>query len=137
MPRSEEEIAARMKYLEELIVRLENKETIDVETLLGHELQTLKQLCEEKIARDESKKVIRKEEKGLKSRYYLSDGSVYVVKGRNYRYLYDSSSKIVTYEFENGQIERTFANGIKEIRRPDGSIIIKDGQAECDKFPCS
>jgi hypothetical protein len=73
--------------------------------------------------------VVRKEDGRNKTRYYLRDGSIYVIrKGRgSYRYLYDSQTRTVTYEFKNGQVERTFDGGIKEIRRKTGEIVIKCG----------
>ena len=51
-----------------------------------------------------------------------------------YRYLYNFKSKTITYEFENGQIERTFVNGMKEIRKSDGSIVIKTNAKEYFSF---
>lgn len=127
-------IEERMKYMEEIITKLENKENIGIESVIEWELRILKNLCKEKKVNESAKAVIRKEIKGAMTRYYLKDGSIYVVKGKDYRYLYDYKSKIMTYEFGNGQIERTFSTGLKEIRRPDGTIEIKDGESENDKF---
>lgn len=114
----------------ELITKLTklppNKELND---RLRHELTRLRQLNDEYQIMINTKKVVHTTSSGTKTRYYLKDGSSYVI-GKNYRYLYDANSKSVTYEFDNGQIERTFSNGLKEIRRPDGSIIIRDGPKE-------
>lgn len=120
-------IPHKMKYIEEILTRLENKESVSIIDILKGELDTLRQQVVEERNTDEGKMVVGKEENGIKTRYYLKDGSVYVVKGKDYRYLYDSKTKIVTYEFENGQIERTFENGLKEIRKKDGTIIVKTG----------
>lgn len=127
MKNLQETIQDKMVYIEELLSKLENKENIPVTSVLEDELRSLRLLCIEHKKFDEDKKVTKKEESGSKMRYYLKDGSIYVIKKNEYRYLYDAKTKVVTYEFENGQIERTFANGIKEIRKKDGSIIIKDG----------
>ncbi len=118
-------IALKMKYIEELLTKLENRESPSVISILKEEMEQLKQQIMEIKSKNEDKRVVGVEESGNKSRYYLKDGSVYVVKGKEYKYLYDSKSKVVTYEFENGQVERTFQNGMKEIRRRDGSIVIK------------
>lgn len=130
MDESNKAILVKMKYIEELLTKVENHEAPSILTIIKNELIELKKAAEEQKKRCEEKKVIGKEEKMGRTRYFLKDGSAYVVKGRNYRYLYDSKSKVVTYEFENGQIERTFENGIKEIRRSDGTVIIKTGQKE-------
>lgn len=77
--------------------------------------------------------MVHEEHNKGKTRYYLHDGSTYVVsKNNKYKYLYDAKSRIITYEFDNGQIERTFPNGLKEIRYKDGSITIKNGSREYD-----
>jgi hypothetical protein len=68
-----------------------------------------------------------------KIRYHLKDGSTYVVNRENkYRYLYDVGTKIITYEFSNGKIERTFPGGLKEIRHPDGTVTIRNGTKDYD-----
>lgn len=127
-----EEIQIRLKYVDELLSRLENREGVSVLAILQDEISALRALSEKHRAERENKRVIRREERLAKTRYYLKDGSVYVVKGREYRYLYDSQSKTVTYEFENGQVERTFEHGLKEIRQSDGGIVIKNGAKDYD-----
>lgn len=122
----------KIDYIDLLLNKIENNETVSVVDILKDELNKLKTQVEEIKKNSEDKLVIGKEDKAGKSRYFLKDGSVYVVKGREYKYLYDSKTKMVTYVFENGQIERTFENGIKEIRRADGSIIVKTGMKEFD-----
>lgn len=125
-------VRLKMKYVEELLSKLENHEAPSVTALLKEELAQLRQHVADLKLQSEEKKVVGKEESTGRVRYYLKDGSVYVVKGREYRYLYDAKSKVVTYEFENGQIERTFENGLKEIRKKDGSLVIKTGPKEFD-----
>ncbi|ELA41442.1 uncharacterized protein VICG_01547 [Vittaforma corneae ATCC 50505] len=125
-------VMLKMKYVEELLTKLENREAPSVTTLLKEEIDRLKQQILELKAKNEEKMVVGKEENGSRVRYYLKDGSVYVVKGREYRYLYDAKSKVVTYEFENGQIERTFQNGLKEIRKKDGTVVVKTGPKDFD-----
>jgi len=127
-----EYVELKIKYLDELISKLENKENVSICSVLENEMRILNATVQEYQKEQENKKVINKEETSSKKRYYLKDGSVYVVKGREYRYLYDASTKVVTYEFENGQVERTFPNGLKEIRQKNGCIIIKNGQKEYD-----
>lgn len=127
-----ENIRIKMNYIDSLLSRLENNENVSVITILQDELDCLKKQISEQNQDLLDKTVVGKEEKSLKSRYYLKDGSVYVIKPNEYKYLYDSKSKIVTYVFENGQIERTFDNGIKEIRRKDGTIVIKTSPKEFD-----
>lgn len=128
----QETIQIKIKHIEELLFKLENKENITITAILQDELKNLKEMCLEYKKTTEDKKVIRKEESSGKTRYYLKDGSVYVTRGKEYRYLYDTKTKIVTYEFDNGQVERTFASGIKEIRKKDGSIIIKSNVNDYD-----
>lgn len=127
-----EAIQCKIKYVDELLTKLENKEAPSVLVMLQKEIEQLRALNDQFQHMKDSKKVVRKEEKNSKMRYYLKDGSVYVVKGSEYRYLYDAQSKMVTYEFENGQIERTFESGLKEIRQQDGSIIVKNGTKDYD-----
>jgi hypothetical protein len=125
-------VVLKMKYIEELLTRLENREPPSIIALLKNEMEQLRLQVNVIKSQGEDKKVVGKEETLNKTRYYLKDGSVYVVKGREYKYLYDSKTKVVTYEFDNGQIERTFQNGIKEIRKKDGTVIIKTGPKEFD-----
>lgn len=125
-------VMLKMKYVEELLTKLENREAPSVTTLLKEEMSQLKQQIAEFKSQSEDKRVVGREENGSKVRYYLKDGSVYVVKGKEYRYLYDAKSKVVTYEFESGQIERTFQNGLKEIRKKDGTIVVKMGPKDFD-----
>lgn len=125
-------ILIKINYIEELLSKLENHEAPSILEIIKNELNSLRKLADEHKIKSEEKKVIGREDKEGRTRYFLKDGSVYVVKGRKYRYLYDAKSKIVTYEFENGQIERTFENGVKEIRRKDGSIVVKTGSKDYD-----
>lgn len=97
--------------------------------VLKEEIDKLRTLNEQYKKFLNSKNVIHKDRKRDKTRYYLKDGSTYVI-GKNYRYLYDSRSKIITYEFSNGQVERTFSNGLKEIRHKDGTVTIKNGEKD-------
>lgn len=127
-----ESIQRKMQYVDELITKTENRDAPSIYAILRSEIDALKsQIAELKVSSEE-KKVVGKEEKASKTRYYLKDGSVYVVKGKEYRYLYDAKTRVVTYEFENGQIERTFDHGLKEIRRRDGTIVIKTGPRDFD-----
>lgn len=97
--------------------------------VLKEEISKLKKLNEQYKVFLSSKNVIHRDKKRDKTRYYLKDGSTYVI-GKNYRYLYDVRTKIITYEFGNGQVERTFSNGLKEIRHSDGTITIKNGEKD-------
>lgn len=97
--------------------------------LLKEEIEKLKNLNTEYKLFLESKKVVHTDKNKGKTRYYSKDGSTYVI-GKNYRYLYDVRSKIVTYEFSNGQVERTFPGGLKEIRHCDGSVSIRNGDRD-------
>ena len=122
----------KINYIEELLSKLENHETPSIIDIIKKELINLRKMTEECKIKSDEKKVVGREDKEGRTRYFLKDGSVYVVKERKYRYLYDAKSKVVTYEFENGQVERTFDNGVKEIRRKDGSIVIKTGEKNYD-----
>lgn len=125
-------ILEKITYIDNLLGKLENKDIVTINSILQEEIDRLRtQIAEYKLS-IENKEVIEKEECPSKIRYYLKDGSVYVVKNKEYKYLYDAATKVVTYEFENGQIERTFESGLKEIRRSDGSIIIKSSPKEFD-----
>jgi len=130
MESNTELVHARIKYIDELLARLENKQAPSLLAILRDEIEQLRASSAQCQAAKDSKKVVRMEEKLGRKRYYLKDGSVYVVKDREYRYLYDAQSKVVTYEFANGQIERTFETGLKEIRHKDGSIIVKSGSGD-------
>jgi hypothetical protein len=132
MDESGRTILSKIKYIEELLTKVENHETQSILTIIRNELDELKKISIEHKKQSDDKKVVGREDKGGKTRYFLKDGSVYVIKGRSYRYLYDSKTNVVTYEFENGQIERTFENGIKEIRQKDGSIVVKTGLKDYD-----
>lgn len=123
-------IRDRLNYLDSILSKLENSNPITVYGMIKGEIESLKSQIQAYNTTLKSKEVVGKEEKPSKTRYYLKDGSVYVIKGKEYKYLYDANTKIVTYEFANGQIERTFENGIKEIRRKDGTIVIKSGLKE-------
>lgn len=123
----------RMNTVEGLIERMKKREEVSITELLKEEIEKLKRLNEEYEAVLTRKSVCQKEEKQGKIKYTLSDGSIYVVnKRKGYKYLYDSCTSIITYEFENGQVERTFPGGIKEIRASDGRILIKTSEREYD-----
>lgn len=122
-----EAIQYKMKHVDELLTKLESREAPSIVALLQREIEELRALSAQFQQLRDGKKVVRKEERNSKMRYYLKDGSVYVVKSNEYRYLYDARTKVVTYEFENGQVERTFESGLKEIRQQDGSIVVKNG----------
>lgn len=125
-------VRAKLDYIDELLTKLESKEAPSIMAVLRHEMEALRALGAECVKARESKTVVRREEKPTMTRYYLKDGSVYAVRAKDYRYLYDAQTKTVVYEFANGQIERTFENGIKEIRKKDGRIIIKNGAKDYD-----
>ncbi|EJW05389.1 hypothetical protein EDEG_00053 [Edhazardia aedis USNM 41457] len=123
----EEKLKDRINFIESIFSKMENKKSlIDV---LKEEIRKLKALNLEYKAILNNKKVVHFDKKKGKTRYYLSDGSTYVIN-KHYKYLYDSNTKIITYEFENGQIERTFPCGLKEIRYNDGNIVIKNGDKD-------
>lgn len=134
MEETSRSLLVKINYIEELLSKLENHEAPSIVEIIKKELVCLRKMAEEHRKQSEEKKVIGREDKEGRTRYFLKDGSVYVIKGRKYRYLYDAKSKIVTYEFENGQIERTFESGIKEIRRKDGSIVVKTGEKDYEFF---
>lgn len=122
----EEVLKEKMERIDSLVMRIkENKETTLMD-ILKEEIAKLKKLNEEYESVLQRKSVRNKEESETKLKYTLNDGSVYVVhKAKKYKYLYDAASSVITYEFSNGQIERTFPAGIKEIRGPNGEIVIK------------
>ncbi|KAI5187235.1 hypothetical protein NEHOM01_2031 [Nematocida homosporus] len=123
----------RIKALDGLIDRMKENKEIGLVEILREEIERLRRLNEEYEEVIQRKRVKSKEESEGKVKYWLNDGSVYVVnKDRKYKYLYDKSSGVVTYEFGSGQIERTFPGGIKEIRTADGKIIVKNSEKEYD-----
>ncbi|EIJ88130.1 hypothetical protein NEPAR06_2189 [Nematocida parisii] len=124
----------RLSVIDRLIRKIKEEKEVRVTDILKEEIDRLKRLNTEYEEVLSKKKVKSKEEvKGNKVKYTLSDGSVYVIhKQKKYKYLYDINTSIITYEFENGQIERTFPFGIKEIRMPDGKIVIKSSDKEYD-----
>ncbi|KCZ79378.1 hypothetical protein H312_03232 [Anncaliia algerae PRA339] len=122
------------KFIEQLLSKIEKNDT-NIKEILRDEIERLKILHIEYKQNLESKKVIHEEKQPLKTRYFLKDGSTYVVDSKgNYKYLYDNKNRSITYHFTNGQIEKTFENGIKEIRYPDGSICIKFGDKDYDFY---
>ncbi|KAI5160118.1 hypothetical protein NEAUS03_0886 [Nematocida ausubeli] len=124
----------RLSVIDRLIQKIRDEKEVRVTDILKEEIDRLKRLNAEYEEVLSKKKVKSKEEiKGNKIKYTLSDGSIYVInKKKNYKYLYDINTSIITYEFGNGQIERTFPFGIKEIRMPDGKIVIKSSEKEYD-----
>ncbi|KAI5192173.1 hypothetical protein NECID01_1828 [Nematocida sp. AWRm77] len=122
----EEVLKEKMERIDSLVMRIkENKEATLVD-ILKEEIEKLKKLNQEYESVLQKKSVRSKEESPGKTKYTLSDGSIYVVhKAKQYKYLYDAATSVITYEFSNGQVERTFPAGIKEIRGPSGEIIIK------------
>lgn len=116
-----------------MIKEIDKYQQIDVLKILAEEIEDLKRYQEESNKENDNKRVIKSEESLYKTRFYLKDGSTYVCTKKptkNYKYLYDAKTKTVTYEFENGQVERTFECGLKEIRTPDGKIFIKTQNEE-------
>lgn len=124
-------IKEKICSINRLMEEVERNKKPSLIELLKNEIDKLKQLNDEYKETIQSKKVVHREVSNNKTRYFLQDGSTYVVRDK-YRYLYDAKSKIITYEFDNGQIEKSFPSGIKEIRYPDGSIIIKSDNKEYD-----
>lgn len=124
-------IKEKIRCINTLMETIETKKKLSLVEVLKNEITKLKELNEQYKEILESKKVIHKEITKNKTRYFLKDGSTYVVRDK-YRYLYDSKSKIITYEFENGQVEKSFPNGIKEIRYSDGRVIIKNDNKDYD-----
>lgn len=129
----ERQIKQKINLLDALIRKMENKQKISLIQILRNEVAKLKELNQEYKRMINEKKVVHEEQNKGRTRYYLNDGSTYVVSAdKKYRYLYDAKSRIITYEFENGQVERTFPNGLKEIRYSDGSIAVRNGNKEYD-----
>lgn len=123
----------KISTIDRIIERMREKKEVSLTEVLREEIERLKKLNKEYEEVLNRKKVKSKEEIRGKVKYTLSDGSVYVVhKEKKYKYLYDANTSIFTYEFGNGQIERTFPFGIKEIRTPDGKIVIKSSEKEYD-----
>lgn len=114
---------------------MDNNKNTSLVDVLKDEIVKLRSLNVEYKEMIERKKVVHTDHMRHKTRYYLKDGSTYVVDARkSFRYLYDSKSKTITYEFPNGQVEKTFEGGIKEIRHPDGSITIRHGDKDYDFY---
>ncbi|OAG29001.1 hypothetical protein NEDG_01140 [Nematocida displodere] len=129
----EEVLKEKVKSIDSIIAKMKTHGEHSLVELLKEEIDKLKRLNEEYETQLSNKTVKNKETTATKTKYTLSDGSIYVInKGKNYKYLYDSNTSVITYEFSNGQIERTFPTGIKEIRRTDGKIIIKTSEKEYD-----
>lgn len=128
-----DQIKQKIFLINALIQKMENKNKISLITILKNEISKLKELNNEYKAIINEKKIVHEEKTKGKIRYHLSDGSTYVISNdKKFRYLFDIKTRIITYEFENGQIERTFPNGIKEIRYPDGSVGVRHGNKEYD-----
>ncbi|KAM0672927.1 hypothetical protein CWI42_050120 [Ordospora colligata] len=123
----QENIKEKIDSIDALMRRMNGDERVSVVDVLKEEIHKLRRLNEEYKRILDAKRVVHKDQLQNKIRYYLKDGSTYVVKSNQYRYLYDAKTKVVTYEFANGQIEKTFPSGLKEIRHPDGSITIRNG----------
>ncbi|KAF7683821.1 hypothetical protein TCON_0975 [Astathelohania contejeani] len=131
-------IKEKIALIESLFQKMEKNKNVSLIEILKEEIIKLRALNEDYRLSLSNKKVIATEHKKTKYRYQLKDGSTYVVsKQGKYRYLYDSKTKIMTYEFSNGQVERTFPGGLKEIRYPDGSITIKDGTKDYEYIQCN
>ncbi|KAI5190982.1 hypothetical protein NEMIN01_1315 [Nematocida minor] len=123
----------KLSAIDRIIEKMKEKKEVTLTEVLKEEIDRLKRLNKEYEEVLNRKKVKSREESSGKIKYTLSDGSVYVVhKEKKYKYLYDANTSIITYEFGNGQIERTFPFGIKEIRTPNGKIVIKTSEKEYD-----
>ena len=130
-------IESKLELIEYLIEQMSKNEVIDALEILKREMDELRKLNEIYIKDQDNKQVVKSEQSLHKTRFYLKDGSTYVVTKRptkNYKYLFDSKTKVITYEFENGQIERTFECGLKEIRTSDGKVFIKTDNSEYEKI---
>ena len=112
-------IKEKINSINRLMEQVESTKKPSIIELLKKEIEKLRELNNEYKNILDSKKVVHKEIEKKKIRYYLQDGSTYVIRDK-YRYLYDAKSKVITYEFDNGQIERSYPSGIKEIRYGDG-----------------
>lgn len=128
-------IKENAKYIEALIQKMDKNKNTTLVDILREEIIKLRTLNTEYREMIETKKVVHTDKMRHKTRYYLKDGSTYVVdKRKNIRYLYDAKSKTITYEFPNGQVEKTFEGGIKEVRHPDGSITVRHGEKDYDFY---
>jgi hypothetical protein len=125
-------IKQKIECINTLMKQIDGNRGVSVVDILKEEIAKLRDLNEEYRKILDSKKVVHRDQMQNKTRYYLKDGSTYVVKNNQYRYLYDAKTKIITYEFFNGQVEKTFPTGLKEIRHPDGSITIKSSGKDYD-----
>jgi len=129
----EEVLKESVERIDRIIMKIKQNKETSLLDLLKEEIDKLKKLNEEYESVLSRKSIKSKEETNSKIKYRLNDGSIYVVdKLKQFKYLYDSGTGIVTYEFSNGQIERTFPAGIKEIRDANGKIIIKTSEKEYD-----
>lgn len=123
----------KMQFIDSVIARMKREEPLSVVGLLKEEIRKLQRLNREYENSLRRKSVLQREETEGKTRYRLGDGSLYVVnRRRGYKCLYDKATGVVTYEFGNGQVERTFPGGIKEIRCPDGRVAVKTGEGDYD-----
>ncbi|ORD94516.1 hypothetical protein ECANGB1_589 [Enterospora canceri] len=130
-----EHIGSKIEALDAILRKMDASGGMDAADIIQTEIDELKKMCTAYEEERESKTVVKKEEDVFKTRCYLKDGSVYVATrkpAKNYKYLFDRDTKAITYEFENGQVERTFVGGFKEIRLPDGRIYLKLGPGEYD-----
>ncbi|KAF7696527.1 hypothetical protein CDIK_1795 [Cucumispora dikerogammari] len=117
-------ITQKILTIEEIQKTIDETENYKLLKVFKKEVNILKELIKKYKTEIESKKVIYMQTHEDKQKYYLEDGSVYV-NGDKFKYLYNIKDGSVTYQFNNGQLERTFACGFKEIRYADGSIVIK------------
>lgn len=123
----------KVEFVDRIIKGMNTSKEGSLIDILKAEIKKLQKLNQEYESVLKRKTVARKEESPGKTKYSLQDGSVYVVnRKRRYKYLYDAATGIITYEFETGQVERTFPGGIKEIRFPDGRVVVKTGEKDYD-----
>jgi hypothetical protein len=121
----------KVEFIDSIVARMKRGESVSIVGVLKEETRKLQRLNREYEGALKKKSVVNKEDVGDKSRYRLGDGSLYVVnRKKGYRCLYDEATKTVTYEFSNGQVERTFPGGIKEIRCADGRVVVKSGEGD-------
>ncbi|EPR77940.1 T-complex protein 10 [Spraguea lophii 42_110] len=127
----ERNINEKIDLINSLFMQMENKPGVSLIDILKEEITKLKKLNKEYKELIDGKSIVHTEKRTSKTRYHLADGSTYVVDRNNkYRYLYDVKTKIITYEFPNGQVEKSYPVGIKEIRYPDGTIGVRTGNKE-------
>lgn len=119
-----ETIQQKINLIEKLKKKIDESQNYQLFDILKKEIDELKFLMKAFKASLQSKRVIYLQKSENKKKYFLEDGSTFVI-GSNCKYLYDTSDNSMTYEFSNGQIEKTFKSGIKEIRYPNGAIAIK------------